>query len=181
MGQPSLLERELQGSVEFFRDFTNLDPNSPGYGLTLDCTKDSRISSIAAVGFGLSTWVIAAERGLMPRQQALEITRGTLNTLLRRVPHHRGFFAHFLHIDTAERWGRSEYSTIDTALCLNGVITAAAYFQDEPLRQMAQELLERVDWRFIVFEKDGVTLFRMAYNPDQGGDYVTGEPGFISP
>jgi hypothetical protein len=180
MTEQTLLHRELQGSVEFFRDFTNLDPASPGYGLTVDCTKDLRIASIAAAGFALSAWVIAAERGLLPAQEALKITRGTLNTLLRRAPHHRGFFAHFLDIDTAERWGRCEYSTIDTALCLNGVITAAAYFQDEPVRQMAQELLERVDWRFIIFEQDGLTLFRMAYNPDRDGDYVSGEPGFIS-
>jgi hypothetical protein len=60
------------------------------------------------------------------------------------------------------------------------VITAAAYFQDEAIRQMAHALLERVDWRFIIFEQDQQTLFRMAYNPDKGGDYVNGEPGFIS-
>ncbi|MBP8000703.1 MAG: hypothetical protein KA338_15740, partial [Chloroflexi bacterium] len=74
---------------------------------------------------------------------------------------------------------KCEYSTIDTALCLNGVITAAAYFHDAAVSDLAQQLLDRVDWPFIIFEKDGQTLFRMAYNPDQGGDYVDGEPGYI--
>jgi hypothetical protein len=180
MDMHALLERELQGSIDFFVQFSNLDPNSPGFGLTVDSIKDLQMASIAATGFTLSAWVIAAERGLLPPQRALEITRGTLETLLQRVPHHRGFFAHFIDINTAERWGKSEYSTIDTALCLNGVITAAAYFQDAQLRALAQQLLERVDWRFLVFERDGLTLFRMAYNPDRGGDYVSGEPGFIS-
>jgi hypothetical protein len=180
MDRLSLLQRELQGSIDFFLDFTNRNPHSAGYGLTVDSTKNSHMASIAATGFALSAWVIASERGLVPPPQALEITRGTLHTLLRHVSHHRGFFAHFLDINDAQRWGKCEYSTIDTALCLNGVITASAYFQDDQIQEMAQALLERVDWRFIIFEQEGQARFRMAYNPDAGGDYVSGEPGFIS-
>ncbi len=180
MNTLNLLQRELQGSVEFFLDYSNLDPNSPGFGLTVDATKNLQIASIAATGFALSGWVIGTERGFIPKQKAIDITRATLRTLLNNVPHHRGFFAHFLNMDNAQRLGKCEYSTIDTALCLNGVITAAAYFQDDQIRDMANELLERVDWRFIIFEKDGQTLFRMAYNPDRGGDYIDGDPGFIA-
>jgi hypothetical protein len=175
----SLLQRERQGSVEFFLRYTNLDPHSAGFGLTVDSTKDPHTASIASTGFALTAWVIAAERGVLPHQRAVEIVRGTLRTLRQHADHHRGFFAHYLHMDSARRRGKCEYSTIDTALCLNGVITAAAYFQEAEIRELAQELLERVDWRFIVFERDGQTLFRMAYNPDRGGDYVSGEPGFI--
>lgn len=180
MDSKSLLEREVQGSVEFFLDYTNLDPQSRGFGLTVDATKKPEIASIAATGFALSAWVIGSERGILPRQRALEITRGTLHTLLHNVSHHRGFFAHFLDMSTARRRGKCEYSTIDTALCMNGVITAAAYFQDAQVQAMAEELLARVDWTFIIFEDDGKALFRMAYNPDVDGDYVHGQPGFIS-
>lgn len=180
MDMNALLQRELQGSVDFFLEYSNLEPNSPGFGLTVDSTKDLDMASIAATGFALSGWVIATERGFLTHERALEITRGTLDTLLNRVSHHRGFFAHFLNIKTAQRFGKCEYSTIDSALCLNGVITAAAYFQDERVRQMAAQLLERVDWRFIIFETEGQTRFRMAYNPDRGGDYVHGDPGFIA-
>lgn len=174
-----ILERELKGSFEFFRDYTNLKPNSPGFGLTIDTTKEPEVASIAAVGFALTAWVIADRRGYLGRTEALDIARGTLRTLLERVPHVNGFFAHFVHMETAERVERCEYSTIDTALCLNGVITASAYFDDPELSQLAQRLLERVDWRFIVFERAGTTLFRMAYNPDRDGDYVEGEPGYL--
>lgn len=180
MDMNDILHRELKGSIDFFLDYTNLDPSSAGYGLTVDSTKDFNMCSIAAVGFTLSGWAIAAERGWLTRQHALSICRGTLRTLLRNVPHHRGFFAHFVDMKTAERWGKSEYSTIDSALCLNGVITAAAYFQDSELNQLAADVLGRVDWPFIIFERDGLTLFYMAYNPDRGGDYVTGNPGYIS-
>ncbi len=175
----NILENELRGSFDFFMDYTNLTPGSRGFGLTVDSTKDPNTASIAAVGFALTAWVIGAERGYISRHRALEITSGTLQTLLQRVTHHRGFFAHFLNIDSGERIDKCEFSTIDTSLCLNGVITAAAYFQDTELSALAEQLLERVDWDFIIFEKEGKTLFRMAYNPDHDGDYVSGDPGFI--
>lgn len=171
--------QELKGSVDFFLDYTNLTPGSRGFGLTVDSTKQPEMSSIASVGFTLSAWVIAAERGFMPREKARDITLGTLKTLLNNASHHRGFFAHFQTMDGAERVKKSEYSTIDTSLCLNGVITSAAYFNDSEISDLAQQLLDRVDWNFIIFDYNGKTMFRMAYNPDKGGDYVTGEPGYI--
>ena len=174
-----ILNNEIRGSIDFFLDFTNLDKSSPGYGLTADSTQKPGVASIAASGSTLTAWVIAVEHGYLTREKALEITRGTLRTLLESAPHHRGFFAHFLDMQTAQRSKKCEYSTIDTALCLNGVITAMAYFNDAEVSDLGQQLLDRVDWNYLVFEKDDRILFRMAYNPDRGGDYVTGEPGFI--
>lgn len=175
-----LLFRELRASFDFFHDFTNLNPDSAGFGLTVDSTKQPQIASIASTGFALTAWVIAAERGYLSRQRAREITRQTLHTLCHHAGQQHGFFAHYLYMDSGARVGTCEYSTIDTALCLNGVITAAAYFRDEEIEQLSRQLLDRVDWNFILFEKDGKTLFHMAYNPDRGGAYVHGAPGFIS-
>lgn len=179
MDTQTILHKELIGSLDFFLNHTNLTEGSKGFGLTIDSTKNDEISSVAAVGFALTAWVIAADRGHISHQRALEITRKSLYTLLYHVSHYRGFFAHFLHMESGERFKKCEFSTIDTALCLNGVITAAAYFQDDEIEEMASQLLARVDWHFIIFEKDGNTLFRMAYNPDKEGDYVTGQAGFI--
>lgn len=175
----TILEKELQGSIDFFLDYTNLQPHSQGFGLTVDATRDLHVASIASVGFALSAWVIADARGFLRRERALEIVKGTLYTLLHHVSHHRGFFAHFVNMKNGERVRKCEYSTIDTALCLNGVITAAAHFHDAELDDLAEQILSRVDWNFIIFEKEGKTLFRMAYNPDKDGDYVHGDPGFI--
>lgn len=180
MNLADTLENEIKGSVDFFLEYTNLKPGSPGFGLTADSTKKPAIASIASVGFALSAWVIACERDYLTRPNAAEIVRGTLDMLLHRAAHYRGFFAHFLDINTGVRYKKCEYSTIDTALCLNGVITAEAYFHDAEISAMAQQLLDRVDWNFIVFEKEDRTLFRMAYNPDKNGDYAEGQAGFIS-
>ncbi len=174
-----ILYKELKGSLDYFLDFTNLKPGSPGFGLTADSSRKLGVASIAAVGFAMTAWVIGAARGYIPFERGREITCGTLKTLLKRASHYRGFFAHFLDIETGKRYRKSEYSTIDTALCLNGVITAAAFFHDDEINQLAQALLGRVDWSFLIFERGGKTLFRMAYNPDKGGDYVLGMPGFI--
>ena len=175
-----ILMKELRGSFEFFLDFTNLNPKSPGFGLTVDSNQKPRVASIATVGFALTAWTIAEARGYLPRARAVEITRGTLRTLLERASHYRGFFAHFLSMDNAQRVGKCEYSTIDTALCLNGAITAAAYFQDEEIEQLTQRLFDRIDWEFLIFEKGGKTLFKMAYNPDLDGKPAGNNHGFIS-
>lgn len=180
MDLQEILSAELKGSVEFYLQYTNLQPDSKGYGLTVDSTKKVQIASIASTGFALTAWVIGHTHGYIDEQRAVEITRGTLRTLNERVSHHRGFFAHFVDIQSGERYKACEYSTIDTSICLNGVITAAAYFQDAEIQELAQQVLERVDWNFLVFERGDKTLFRMAYNPDQHGDYVQGQPGFIS-
>lgn len=179
MDHRKILHDEVKGSVDFFLHYTNLQPNSRGFGLTVDSTKNSQMASIACAGYALTAWVIAAERGYISYRKARDITRNTFNSLYCHASHHHGFFAHFLDVYTGKRFKHCEYSTIDTAICLNGVITAAAYFCDSEIEQMAHRLLERVDWEFIIFEKEGKTLFRMAYNPDADGDYVTGKPGFI--
>ena len=179
MDTQTILHHELKGSFDFFYQYTNRQPGSPGFGLTVDSTKKPEVASIASVGFALSAWVIGAERGYLSRDEAQAIVWQTLRTLLHHASHHRGFFAHFLDMASGKRIRKCEYSTIDTALCLNGVITAAAYFQDAEISALAHALLDRVDWRFIVFEKNGKTLFRMAYNPDKDGDYVNGDPGYI--
>ncbi len=179
MNTNALLTRELNAAVRFFYDHTNLNPTSPGYGLAADVNHKPQVASIAAVGFALSAWAIAAERGLLSRREALTIAQGTLRTLLKRTPHAFGFFAHFLDLNTGTRWRRCEYSTIDTGLCLNGALTAAAYFRDAALEDLTAQLLERLEWQRFIFEQEGRHLLRMAYNPDPGGDYVGAEPGFI--
>jgi hypothetical protein len=179
MDVDEILEQERLGSLQFFLDFTNLQPDSAGFGLTVDVSSQPERASIAATGFALTAWVIACAHGVLDRARAVEIVRGTLHTLWERVPQVHGFFSHFVDRYTAQRWKLCEYSTIDTALCLNGIITAEAYFNDAEVSDLAEQILRRVDWQWLVFNKQGKTLFRMAYNPDREGDYVEGQPGWI--
>jgi hypothetical protein len=164
--------------VTFFQDFTNFKPE-PGYGLTVDHTGDLNLSSIASTGFFLSSLVIGVAQGYLKRDVAVKQAIGTLETLAYRVPHYEGFFAHFLDIHTAQRMKICEYSTIDTALALNGVITVDSYFQDPRIRELSTLILKRVNWDILIHNRAEKTHFYMAYNPDKHGDYVTGKPGYI--
>jgi len=173
------LEELQYKSFKFFMDYTNFNVSEKGYGLTSDHNLKPEVASIAATGFMLSALVIGVEANYVTYQEAFDKAYRTLVTLRDHVPHHDGFFAHFLDIHTAERMGKSEYSTIDTALCLCGVITVDAYFKNDTLSQLAHDILDRVDYTSLIFDKDGKKVLHMAYNPDRGGDYVVGKPGYI--
>ncbi len=66
---------------------------------------------------------------------------------------YRGFFYHFLDMDTGRRALKSELSTIDTAFLIAGVLTAGAFFDREAsdeveIRSLADALYRRVDWQW---------------------------------
>jgi hypothetical protein len=124
-----------------------------------------RMSSIAATGFGLSALCIADNRGWLPAAQVRERVLTTLDWHLNHLPEVRGFFYHFNDIETGERFGGCELSSIDTALLLCGVLTARSYFTDVRIRTLAHQIYERVDWPWML--NDGPT-FAMGWNPEHG-------------
>jgi hypothetical protein len=173
-----LIQNIEQTGVTFFQDFTNFKGDQAD-GLTVDHTGNLDLSSIASSGYFLSSLVIGVNRGYLDRTTALSQARATLNTLLNHVPHYHGFFAHFIHIKTGERHKKSEYSTIDSALVFNGILTVDQYFKDPEISRLAKLILDRVNWDMLIHQRDGKSYFYMAYNPDADGDYVNGKPGFI--
>src|SRR5690606_30741068 len=95
-------------------------------------------ASIAATGLALAAYPLGVERGLMSRQAAVQRTLATLR-FFRDAPHgperdatgHRGFYYHFLDMESGRRVWKCELSTIDTALLIAGVLTAAQYFRTD--------------------------------------------------
>jgi len=128
-------------------------------------TDTHTISSIAAVGFALSAMCIAHANGFLKRSDAQSRVQTTLEFLSRRMPHEHGFFYHFVDMHTAERAFRSEISSIDTALLLLGALHARAYFDSKPIRQLATEIYERVDWKWMLI--GGETLDH-GFKPEVG-------------
>jgi len=167
----NIIEQEIKASFDFFYHMANKEVGSPGFGLISDNTATPEMASIASVGFGLSAYVIGANNGYISYEEAKHLVQSTLETFWLRVPHFHGFFPHFLHRTTAEIYKKTEYSTIDTAIFLNGALTADAYFNDEQIHLLTMKIFNRVDWKsFTFYYKDKLT-FRMAYNPHEGGDY----------
>ncbi len=165
--EKALLEAELRGAFDFFYGTANDDPASKGYGLIPDRMPGGEaISSIASVGYGLAALCIGAERGFAPEADLRARALGTLKTLYDNVQQDHGFFYHFLDMKTARRAWSSEVSVIDTAICLDGVLMAGAYFGGD-VQARADEVYQRVDWPWYASASDG-KRFSMGYSPEQG-------------
>lgn len=131
---------------------------NPHNGLVADKTAPNWPASIAATGLALSSYPVAVERGLMTRDAAIKRTLATLR-FFRDSPQgsepdatgHRGFYYHFLDMQSGRRAWQCELSTIDSALLFAGMLTAAMYFNDDTaaqreIRELADMLYRRADW-----------------------------------
>src|SRR3954453_16316533 len=112
-----------------------LHETNPDNGLVRDKTESKAPVSIAAVGMALATIPVVVERGVIIREFAARITLKRLRYLLEcpqgpepDATGYKGFFYHFLDIETGRRVWQCELSTIDSAFLLAGALTVGTYF-----------------------------------------------------
>ncbi len=135
-------------------------------------------SSIAAVGFGLTTYPIASEHHMITRAEAASRTLTTLRFLLglRQSPDktdvggYKGFFYHFIRKENGSREWNCELSTIDTGLLMAGVLFCGSYFDgsgadEAEIRTAADSLYRRVDWTWAMGATKGIV---MGWKPEEG-------------
>lgn len=168
------------------RTLRRLQQNSFGYfvnevnrtnGLVVDKTAPNWPASIAAIGMGLTAYLVGAERRFIERKEAAERTLTTLRFLAASeqseapdATGYKGFYYHFLNMQTGRREWCCELSSIDTALLIAGVLAAAEYFdgvaRDEAeIRELASFLYERVDWAWMLADRDTICH---GWRPEQG-------------
>lgn len=150
-----LLDDLQARAIRYFVDRANADT-----GLVSDSSDERSHASIAGVGMGLALYAVGAERGVLQRERAAELCLRVLRLLATSpsgpkpgVTRHKGFFYHFLKMDTARRAGYCELSTMDTALLLAGALTAGQYFDrdnaaEHELRTLADALYRDADWHW---------------------------------
>lgn len=168
----ALLDTIQRQAFDYF-----LNEANPENGLIADRTAPGAPASIAAVGLALSAYAVGVERGWMTRQAAIARTLATLR-FFRDAPHgpepdatgHRGFYYHFLDMQTGRRVWKCELSTVDTALLMAGVLTAGQYYRaDDPdeseIRFLSDWLYRRVDWRWA--QNGGATVTH-GWRPERG-------------
>ena len=153
----AFLEDLEKRSFQFFWDHSSRET-----GLTLDRSRTSgsapspgnnhhKVASIAATGFALSGYCIAADRGWVAKADAKERARKTLAFFANRAVNKHGWFYHFVDQETGERRWNSEVSSIDTALLLGGVLTVKSCFgEDQEIRQLADRIYRRVDFQWML-------------------------------
>jgi len=163
------LQRETFG---YFKKETNLRN-----GMVPDNTRTGAHASIAAIGLGLAAYPVGVERDFISREEAVERVLTTLRFFWHseRGKHpdatgYKGFYYHFLHMDSGRRAWESELSTIDSTILIAGALASATYFdqgttQEEEIRRLADDLYHRVDWQWAL---NGGAKVTMGWKPKCG-------------
>jgi hypothetical protein len=170
---PSLFADLERRTFDYFWDTTN-----PGNGLVPDRWPSESFASIAAVGFGLTAYGVGAENGWITREQAVARTLATLQFFATApqgdaavgMAGHRGFFYHFLDMQSGQRFEQTELSSVDTALLLAGVLFAQSYYDrdselERRIRALAERIYRRVEWPWL---QARAPLVSMGWHPESG-------------
>jgi hypothetical protein len=147
-------------------------------GLTPDRWPTKSFSSVAAVGFALTAYPIGVERGYVSRTAAADRVLSTLRFMYNApqgpqataVTGYKGFFYHFLDMQTGYRFEQVELSTIDTSLLLAGILFCQSYFTtatptESAIRAYADSIYLRVDWQWV---RPQAPLVSMGWKPENG-------------
>ncbi|MEO7823741.1 MAG: glucoamylase family protein [Gemmatimonadaceae bacterium] len=146
-------------------------------GMVPDNTRRGAHASIAAIGFALAAYTIGVERRWVTRAEAMQRTLTTLRFFRQSeqseapgATGYKGFYYHFLYMDSGRRAWESELSTIDSTFLLAGALTAAAYFdgdapEEREIRTLAEELYARADWEWALNAGETVS---MGWKPESG-------------
>ncbi|HXD34881.1 MAG TPA: glucoamylase family protein [Pyrinomonadaceae bacterium] len=154
-----------------------LKETNPQNGLVPDSTRSGSPCSITATGFALAAYPIGVERGFITRNDAIERTLTTLR-FFWNSPHgpepdatgYKGFYYHFLDMQTGRRAWNCELSTIDSTFLIAGGLTAAEYFNgdnddEREIRALANAMYARADWRWAQNRGTSVTH---GWKPESG-------------
>ena len=172
-----LLDSIQYSSFLFFKEQSN-----PENGLVKDRSASWAPASIAAIGFALPSYAVGVERNWISRDDAARITLNTLNFFLNSVQSsdtnatgYKGFYYHFLRMNSGTREWNCELSTVDTGLLMMGIIFARNYYNldnniENEIRSAAEKLINRLDWEFFKMPSTGkyANSISMGWDPKEG-------------
>jgi hypothetical protein len=175
-GRVSLTEKELDALQWTTLQYYIREENSSN-GLIADKTQAGSPASIAAVGMALATLPLAAERAHLARELMAERVLNKLR-FFWSSPHgrepdatgYKGFYYHFLDMESGRRVWNCELSTIDSAYLFAGALTAASFFDrdtevEHEIRSLAHALYRRADWRWAL---NGGATVTHGWKPETG-------------
>ena len=160
-----LLEEIQRASFEFFWNEASSKTGQVKDRALANGNDSRMMSSIAATGFGLTSLCIGDKRGYRKSTEVLERVRNTLRFLANDLHNEHGFFFHFIHMETGDRWEKCELSSIDSSILLCGVLTCRQYFADQEIKDLATKIYQRVDWPWML---NGGKAFSMGWHPESG-------------
>lgn len=175
--QVQLLDSIQQKTFLYF-----LHEHHPRWGIVKDRSTDGSPSSIAATGFGMPCLAIGVERRWISRQQAAQITVNTLDffnasvhSAATNATGYKGFYYHFLDMDSGTRAWNCELSSVDTGLLAMGFLFARNYYDrnnevENRIRWLADKLVGRIEWDFMGMPPTGeyAQTISMGWTPEKG-------------
>jgi hypothetical protein len=170
----ALLEAVQRQTFDFFWDGAH-----PVSGLAADrrTTLAKPVDDLVATGgsgFGIMSVIVAAERGWVPRAQAVQRISNMLDLLTRATCYH-GVFPHFMNGRTGATipFMRKDDGAdlVETSLLIMGLLCAREYFDhDAPLeakiRGQANYLWQDVEWDW--FTRGGREVLSWHWSPNNG-------------
>ena len=175
-------ETNLLDSIQHNTFLYFLNEANPENGLVKDRSVSWAPVSIAAIGFALPSYAVGVERKWITRGKASQITLNTLNFFLNSVQStdtnatgYKGFYYHFLKVNSGTREWNCELSSVDTGLLMMGIIFARNYFNldneiENKIRLLAGILVDRLDWDLFKMPPTGkyANTISMGWDPEEG-------------
>jgi hypothetical protein len=175
-------EIRLLDSVQYRSFLFFMNERNPENGLVKDRSAGWSPSSIAAIGFALPSYAAGAGRDWITRDEAALITLKILQFFYNSVQSpdtnatgYKGFYYHFLRMNSGTREWNCELSSVDTGLLMMGIIFARNYYSknnetENEIRSLAGRLIQRLEWDFFEMPPGGDFDYTisMGWRPEQG-------------
>lgn len=169
----TFLDMVQKAAVNFFWEQANASN-----GLIKDRSTSNSACSIASVGFGLTALCIGSDHGWLPADKVRQRVLTTLRTFWNKPQGresagfigYKGWYYHFLNMNTAMRDGNTELSDMDTALLLGGILYSREYFsgshpEEVEIRALADSIYYRIDFEWMRNYQPGLTT---QWTPERG-------------
>ncbi len=178
----SAQEEAMLDSIQYKTFLYFLNEHHPEKGIVKDRAASWAPASIASTGFGIPCFAIGVERNYITRKQAAEITLNILKFFANSTQSadtnasgYKGFYYHFLRMNSGTREWKCELSTIDTGILMMGILFARNYYNldnetEKQIRELSAFMLGRMDWDFMQMPATGKhpNCISMAWSPEKG-------------
>ncbi len=165
----ALMDMVQRYTFRYFWDFGH-----PVSGMARERNTSGDVVTSGGTGFGVMAMLVAAERGYITRQQALDRLL-TMTSFLENADRFHGAFSHWLNGATGKVVPFSQYDNggdlVETAFLIEGLLTARQYFDqnnsdEQLLREKITGLWETVEWDW--YRKNNSNVLYWHWSPNYG-------------
>jgi hypothetical protein len=163
-----LLTLVQKQTFKYFWDFGH-----PVSGMARERSASDDIVTTGGTGFGIMAMIVAAERGFITRNEALERIQIITTFLETKCTAYHGAYAHWINGAIGKTQPFSQFDNggdlVETALLFQGLLTAREYFNltntaETKLRRDITGLWEKVEWNW--YQKNGEEALYWHWSPD---------------